>query len=57
MSDSTHLNSTPARDRYPFWHSVVIPTARGLERLLWRLAWFGLFVLILFHSHASGDPS
>ena len=52
MSDSTHLNSTPARDRYPFWHAVVTPTARAIERFLWRLAWFGLFVMILFHNRA-----
>ena len=52
MSDSTHLNWSPTNDRHHFWHSIVVPTARAIERFLWRLAWFGLFVLILFHSHA-----
>jgi hypothetical protein len=52
MSDFTHPNSSPDKDRYPFWHAVVVPTARAIERLLWNLAWFGLFVMILFHCHA-----
>ena len=52
MSDSSHLNSSPAEDRHHFWHSIATPTARAVERFFWRVAWFGLFVWILFHSHA-----
>ena len=31
-----------------FVQSVVIPMARGLERFFWNLAWFAVFVAVLF---------
>jgi hypothetical protein len=52
MSDSSHLNSSPTQGRPHLWHSIVAPTAAAIERFLWRVAWFGLFVWILFHAHA-----
>ena len=52
MSDSTHLNSSPTKNRHHFWRSIIVPTAHAMERFMWRVAWFGLFVWILFHSHA-----
>jgi hypothetical protein len=32
-----------------YWKSVVMPTARGLERFLWKAAWFALMVKVLFY--------
>ena len=52
MLDSTHLNSLATNDRHHFWHSIIVPSAHAVERFVWRVAWFGLFVWILFHSHA-----
>ena len=50
MSDSAHLDSSPAKDRHHVWRSIVVPTASALEGFLWRVAWFSLFIWILFHS-------
>ena len=52
MSDFTHPNSSPAKDRLRFWQSIVVPTASAIQSFMWRVAWFGLFVWILFHTHA-----
>ncbi len=52
MSDSTPLKSSPTQGRPHLWHSIVVPTATAIERFLWRVVWFGLFVWILFHAHA-----
>jgi hypothetical protein len=52
MSDSTHLNSTATNDRDHFWRSIVVPTASAIERFVWRVAWFSLFVWFLFGNHA-----
>ena len=52
MSDSTHLDSSPANDRHHVWRSIVAPSAHAIERFMWRVAWFSLFIWILFHSHA-----
>ena len=52
MSDFTHPNSSPAKDGLRFWQSIVVPTASAIQSFMWRVAWFGLFVWILFHSHA-----
>ena len=38
-------NDTP---KETFWHSIVVPTAKGLEDFFWRLAWFGLIVGLFF---------
>ena len=55
MSDSTQINSSPTEDRHHFWHSIVAPTARAFEGFMWRVAWFGLLVWILFHSRVLGE--
>lgn len=52
MSDSTHLNSLPTKDRHHFWRSIIVPTASAIEGFMWRVAWFGLFIWILFHNNA-----
>ena len=52
MSDFTHPNSSPAKDRLHYWQSIVVPTASAIQSFMWRVAWFGLFVWILFHTHA-----
>ena len=52
MSDFTHPNSSPAKDRHHFWRSIIAPTATAIERFMWRVAWFSLFVWILFHNYA-----
>jgi hypothetical protein len=36
-------------DEHP-WRAFIVPTARGLERLAWHVAWFALIVKILFFS-------
>ncbi len=51
MSESTHLDSSSTTHRHHIWHSIVAPTARAIERFMWRMAWFGLFVWILLHCH------
>lgn len=33
-----------------FWHSIVVPTAKGLDDFFWRLAWFVLLVAVCFSS-------
>ena len=30
------------------WHSIVVPTAIGLEAFFWRVAWFTLVVLFVY---------
>ena len=52
MSDFTHLNSSPTRDQHHFWRSIVVPTAAGIERFIWRVTWFSLFVWVLLQNHA-----
>lgn len=43
------MNDTPAAvDRPHFWTHVLVPTAKGLEGFLWRLAWFTLLIFLLF---------
>jgi hypothetical protein len=44
MSES---QPTAGKHEHP-WHAFVVPTARGLEGFAWRVAWFALFVKILF---------
>ena len=36
------------RRRESTWHSIVVPTAVGMEGFFWRLAWFGLLVALCF---------
>ena len=31
-----------SRDR---WNDIVVPTAKGLERFFWNLAWFAVIVV------------
>jgi hypothetical protein len=50
MSDSTHFDSSRATDRHQVWRSIVVPTAGAVVGFLWRVAWFSLFIWILFHS-------
>ena len=38
-------NESEQRDR---WSHIVVPTARGLERFFWNLAWFTLLLALLF---------
>ena len=33
------------RDR---WNDIVVPTAKGLEKFFWNLAWFAVIVAVLF---------
>ncbi len=35
----------PARDR---WNDAIVPAARGLESFFWKLAWFVVFLALLF---------
>lgn len=49
MSESTHVNSRQTTNRHDVWHSIIAPTAHAIERFMWRVAWFGLFVWVLFH--------
>jgi len=42
MTDPT----TPNRERVS--RNIVVPTAIGVEGFLWRVAWFALFVKVLF---------
>lgn len=37
-------------DRAEFWRTIVVPTAKGLEGFLWRVAWFVVIVKILLFS-------
>ena len=39
---------SPPENRERCWHAVVVPTAKGLEGFAWRVAWFTVFVKILF---------
>ena len=39
------LNDKPKES---FWHSIVVPTAIGIEGFFWRLAWYGLLVAACF---------
>ena len=39
------MTSHPTRDR---WNDIVVPTAKGLETFFWNLAWFTVFVAVLF---------
>ncbi len=43
-------SQSPAEKREHPWHLFVVPTARGMEGFAWRVAWFALFVKILFFS-------
>ncbi|MCD4726866.1 MAG: hypothetical protein K8R46_04345 [Pirellulales bacterium] len=52
MSEFTHLNSSPIKDRHHFWRSIIVPTVSAIERFMWRVAWFGLLVWILLHNNA-----
>jgi hypothetical protein len=51
MSESSSSSSSSSGEgRERSWHVFVVPTARGLERFGWRVAWFALLVKILFFS-------
>ena len=43
MTDSPQ--STRPRDRF---NDIVVPTAKGLEKFFWNLAWFALLCTLLF---------
>lgn len=30
------------------WHSIIVPTAVGLEAFFWRVAWFSLVVVCVY---------
>ena len=32
------------------WNRIIVPMARGFEAFFWRIAWFTLFVTILFYT-------
>lgn len=36
------------------WNRVIVPMAQGLEAFFWRVAWFTLFVTVLFFSARGG---
>jgi hypothetical protein len=36
------------------WNRVIVPMAKGLEAFFWRVAWFTLFVTVLFFSARGG---
>lgn len=39
-------NSTgPEKDR---WNDIVVPTAKAMESFFWKLAWFIVFLAVLF---------
>ena len=52
MSEVTHPNSSPTKDWHHFWHSIVVPSATAIQSFMWKVAWFSLFVWILFHNYA-----
>ena len=38
-----------SNNRQPsLWHTIVVPTAVGVEKFFWNIAWFALVVAILF---------
>ena len=43
MTDSPQ--QTQPRDRF---NDIVVPTAKGLEKFFWNIAWFGLLCMLLF---------
>ena len=43
MTDSPQSNRP--RDRF---NDIVVPTAKGLEKFFWNLAWFALLCILLF---------
>lgn len=38
------------RDR---WNDMVVPSVKGLEVFFWRLAWFAVFVAVVFGPQCS----
>ena len=47
-------NEPEKRRRYEFWHEVVVPAGKGLERFFWNLVWFLLITCALFHNELKG---
>lgn len=41
-------NAPAAAERPHFWTHILIPTARGFEGFVWRVAWFTLLIFVLF---------
>lgn len=48
MNNLTHPNSDATKDKHHTWHTIVVPSAKGLEKFFWRLAWFSLLVWFIF---------
>jgi hypothetical protein len=42
---STTSQSEHSKDR---WNRIVVPTAKGIEVFFWRLAWFAVFIAVIF---------
>ncbi len=50
MLETQDPASTRHPDRDEYWKSRVVPTAKGLEGFVWRVAWFAVLIKILFFS-------
>ena len=37
-------------DRAEFWKTIIVPTAKGLEGFLWRVAWFAVLIKLMLYS-------
>lgn len=47
--DQKHSSPTDRQEaREHFWSTIVVPTAKGLERFFWNLAWFTVVMCLLF---------
>jgi hypothetical protein len=40
--------SNETKPKNEFFQTVLVPTAKGLERFFWNLLWFAVFVAVLF---------
>jgi hypothetical protein len=47
MSNAIYDESSQSQ-RHEFYTNVVIPTARAMEGLAWRVAWFTVLLKVLF---------
>ena len=53
---SAEMNGPPGRSA-SLWKEIVVPTAKGLEMFLWRVAWFVVLIAILcsYNPFRQGD--
>ena len=42
------LEQSNDKRKESFWHSIVVPTAKGLDDFFWRLAWVVFLVAVCF---------